>query len=114
MTTSHVARASFMIPIKTLKSPSLGFVVNDSIAVGVELIEFKKVPCNGVERTSFIPKNKSSGSFSWYIEDFSQLSRPIASSKPFEIAGYTWYVMNLSLYISLSRSLSCTMSNPHF
>ncbi|XP_078149661.1 uncharacterized protein LOC144544975 [Carex rostrata] len=90
MTTSRVARASFMIPIKTLKSPSLGFLVNDSIAVGVELIELKKVPCNGVERTSFIPKSKSSGSFSWYIEDFSQLSRPIALSKPFEIAGYTW------------------------
>ncbi|KAF3325364.1 MATH domain and coiled-coil domain-containing protein [Carex littledalei] len=90
MTTSRNSRVSCMILLETLKSPSLGFLVNDSIAVGVELIEFKKVPCNGVERTSFIPKNKSSGSFSWYIEDFSQLSRPIALSKPFEIAGYTW------------------------
>ncbi|KAF3325347.1 Ubiquitin carboxyl-terminal hydrolase 12 [Carex littledalei] len=81
-----------MIPLKTLEKSSLGFVLNDSIAVGVELIEIKKVPCNGVERVSFIQKKKSSGSYSWYIEDFSQLSRPSALSKPFMIGGYTWRI----------------------
>ncbi|XP_078149517.1 uncharacterized protein LOC144544853 [Carex rostrata] len=92
LTTSERSKVPCMIPLKTLKNPSLGFLLNDSIAVGVELIEIKKVPCNGVERVCFIQKNKSSGSYSWYIEDFSQLSRPFALSKPFMIGGYTWRI----------------------
>ncbi|KAF3325363.1 Ubiquitin carboxyl-terminal hydrolase 13 [Carex littledalei] len=85
MKPSSLCRTSWMIPLKMLKSPSLGFLVNDSIEVGVEFSEIKKL-----ERTCFIPKNKSSGLFRWYIDDFSKLSRPIALSKPFQIAGYTW------------------------
>jgi hypothetical protein len=78
-----------MVPLKTLADASSGFLVDDSIAVGVELIQVKKMHCT-LERTSFIEKNKSCGSYSWYIEDFSKLNRPIAKSNPFQIAGYTW------------------------
>ncbi|KAF3325362.1 MATH domain-containing protein [Carex littledalei] len=92
---SHRSEVSCMIPLETLKSPSLGFLVDDSIAVGVEFIEFKKVPCTGVERISFISNEKSSGSCSWYIEDFFQLSRPVGYT--FQIAGYTWYLPSFEL-----------------
>ncbi|KAJ4775507.1 TRAF-like superfamily protein [Rhynchospora pubera] len=103
-----------MIPLETLKNPSAGFLVNDTIAVGVELIKCKKVHCKGQLRRSSIQKNKTSGSFSWCVEDFLQLNNPVAFSKPFQIAGYTWklalkpegeYNNNfLSLYLEIDNS----------
>ncbi|KAJ1692470.1 hypothetical protein LUZ63_009168 [Rhynchospora breviuscula] len=93
-----------------------GFLVNDTIAVGIELIKFKKVRFNGQLRRSSIQKNKSSGSFSWCVEDFLQLNKPVAFSKPFQIAGYTWKLkLNpegkynndfLTLYLELDNSAS--------
>jgi hypothetical protein len=65
-----------MIALEKLQCTSLGFLVKDTIAVGVELTHFKKVPCNGLERTSFVQKNNSSGSYNWNIDDFSQLNQP--------------------------------------
>jgi hypothetical protein len=103
MTTSRVSGLSCMAPLKTLQTPSLGFLINNSIAIGVELMQLKKVACNGIERSSFIQNKKLNGSHSWYIDDFSKLKKPSALSEPFQVGGYTWYVMkppfpNSSIY----------------
>ncbi|KAJ4776356.1 TRAF-like family protein [Rhynchospora pubera] len=119
MTSSYRSGVKCMIPLETLKNPSAGFLWNDTLAVGVELIKFKKVHCNGELRRSSITsiqKNKPSESFSWFVEDFSQLDKPVAFSKPFRIAGYTWRLKLkpegeynndfLALYLDLDNSAS--------
>ncbi|KAJ4779061.1 TRAF-like family protein [Rhynchospora pubera] len=116
MMSSSRSGVACMVPLKTLKSPSAGFLVKDTIAFGVEFIQFEKVPCNGLETRSFIQEKMSSGSHCWCIEDFSQLDRPTAFSKPFQIAGYTWRLLlypegafnkdYVSLYLTLDQSKS--------
>ncbi|KAJ4784347.1 TRAF-like family protein [Rhynchospora pubera] len=115
-TTCRTMEVSCMVPLQKLENPSFGFLVNNTIAVGVELINLKKVACNGIERSTFIPKNIISGSHSWYIDDFSQLKKPTAYSEPFEIGGYTWRLklqpegkLNknyVSMYLELDKSRS--------
>ncbi|KAJ3702298.1 hypothetical protein LUZ61_006003 [Rhynchospora tenuis] len=90
MRSSFRSGAACMVPLETLKNPSAGFLKNDTISVGVELIQLEKVPFYGLETRTSIQKNMSSGSYCWYIDDFFQLKRPTASSDPFKIAGYTW------------------------
>lgn len=82
-----------MVPLETLQNPSFGFLVNNTIAIGLELIQLKRLACNGIERSSFIQKKTLSGSHSWYIDDFFQLKKPSVFSEPFQVGGYTWYVM---------------------
>ncbi|KAJ1687494.1 hypothetical protein LUZ63_018884 [Rhynchospora breviuscula] len=91
MRSSYRSGAACMVPLETLKNPSAGFLRTDTISVGVELIQFEKVPFYGLEMRTSIQKNMSIGSYRWCVDDFFQLiKRPTACSEPFKIAGYTW------------------------
>ncbi|KAJ1692001.1 hypothetical protein LUZ63_016156 [Rhynchospora breviuscula] len=116
MVSSCECGVACMLPLETLKDPSAGFLVHDSIVVGVELQKFAKVPCNGLERISCVAKKKSSLSCNWCFEDFLELKEPTVTSDPFQNAGYTWRLKlkpeggsnkeYISLYLVLDRSAS--------
>ncbi|KAJ4789981.1 TRAF-like family protein [Rhynchospora pubera] len=117
MVSSDECGVACMLPLETVKDPSAGYLVHDTIVVGVELQKFAKVPCNGVERISCVGKKKSSSlSYNWCLEDFLELKEPIVTSDPFQNAGYTWRLKlkpeggsnkeYISLYLVLDRSAS--------
>ncbi|KAJ3690127.1 hypothetical protein LUZ61_019291 [Rhynchospora tenuis] len=116
LTTCRTLEVLCIVPLQTLENPSFGFLVNNTIAIGLELINLKKVACNGIERSTFLQKNKITGSHSWYVDDFSQLKKPTAYSEPFQIGGYTWRLQlqsegklnknYLSFYLELDKSRS--------
>lgn len=118
-TASTSSGTSCMIPLRTLKKHSSGFVVNNSCVFGVEFIKIVTSKANDMSETLFVQKMNNTFSdpevYTWDIEDFFAL-KSLDKSPEFEIGGHKWSII---IYPSGSGnngnylSLYLNMKMPH-
>lgn len=92
-TASTSSGISCMIPLRTLKKRSSGFLVNNSCVFGVEFIEVVTAKANDTSETLFVQKINTFSErkvYTWDIDDFFGLKNP-GYSPEFEIGGHKWF-----------------------
>lgn len=93
-TASTSSGISCMIPLRTLKKRSSGFLVNNSCVFGVEFIEVVTAKANDTSETLFVQKINTFSErkvYTWDIDDFFALKNP-GYSPEFEIGGHKWFI----------------------
>ncbi|KAM0930621.1 hypothetical protein ACQ4PT_000821 [Festuca glaucescens] len=94
-TESTSSGTSCMIPLRTLKEQSSGFLVGNSCVFVVEFIKVVTSKANDTIETLFVQKTNNTFSdpdvYTWNIEDFFALKSRDYSPK-FEISGHKWYI----------------------
>jgi hypothetical protein len=88
-----------MVPLKTLKSSSSGFIFNDSCIFGVEFIKVISVKTTDtVSENLFLQQSNTfddHGVHTWIIKGFI-IPQTQCDSPTFVIGGYKWYpILNL-------------------
>lgn len=94
-TASTSSGTSCIVPLRTMKKLSSGFLVNDSCVFGVEFIKVVTAKVNFKSETLFIQKMNNIFSdpvvYTWDIEDFFTLKNP-SYSPAFEIGGHKCFI----------------------
>ncbi|KAJ3690131.1 hypothetical protein LUZ61_019295 [Rhynchospora tenuis] len=110
--TSAVSGVPCMISLENLMITP-GFIIDDSIIFGVELIKVNRILHRAVSENLVLYKNKVSSTYTWNIDNFYKLPNPKAFSSYFYIGGCQWIICLypkgvennnfISLYLCLSE-----------
>lgn len=107
------------IDLKTFKSSSNGYLVNESCMFGVKILQVVPIKTN---TECFQPVEKISHEYAWKIENFSKLDKKSSHEKKFTAGNYLWSIVihpegdqksdikvkekNMSLYIYYDGSIN--------
>ncbi|XP_060671452.1 uncharacterized protein LOC132803192 [Ziziphus jujuba] len=107
-----------LLPLETFKNPSLGYLVNDSCVFGVEAFV---INYTGNWESISVVREPKNGTFTWKIENFSNLDQPCYYSQAFNVEGVNWKLLvypngngraknkSISIFLSLADWGSCQM-----
>ncbi|XP_060671219.1 uncharacterized protein LOC107433516 isoform X1 [Ziziphus jujuba] len=76
-----------LLPLETFKDPAFGYLVNDSCVFGVEVFV---INYTGNWESISLVKKPNNGTFTWKIENFSNLDKPDYWSEVFNVEGINW------------------------
>ncbi|KAK9146445.1 hypothetical protein Sjap_006348 [Stephania japonica] len=102
-----------LIPHTTFNNPSNGYLVDDTCVFGAEVFVYKSTGICG-ECLSML-KEAATFTYTWKIEEFSQLKKANFTSEPFTVGNYKWHVLlypkgkengnnHIALFLALSDS----------
>ncbi|TVU30371.1 hypothetical protein EJB05_21987 [Eragrostis curvula] len=112
-TASTSSGMSRMISLRKLKSPSSGFLVDNSCVFGVQIVKVVSSKANTTMETLFVQKMSifnEAKTCTWDIDDFFAMKNPDYSPE-FDVGGYKWCISmypsrdgnHLSLFLHMKK-----------